>query len=259
MLRALGPALAGLVGLVGVASAADLPSRRAPEPEVPFVPRFAWTGFYLGANAGYGVSLNRHTTLCAPALAAGCTALPDLDTNGDGVVAGGQVGYNQQIGRFLAGLEGDAQYTDIGRTRRLSGVFPDGVGGFVATTYGARQRLDYLGTVRARVGYVMDRVLVFTTGGLAYGDVSVGQSVALPATISNAARSETQFGYAVGGGVEYGFAPNLTGKVEALYYDLGRTRVAAPALPGGAITRGARFETRGVVARAGLNYKLDLF
>ena len=246
MVRFLALATAGLIGLTAVASAADLPSRSAPAPAPLAIP-YSWSGFYVGVNAGYGFSDDAHRPSCAPA----CAPTPSLNTESDGFIGGGQVGYNQQIGRYLAGIETDIQYTGIGRT--VAGAAPG------ALAYSATQRLDYLGTLRARVGLVMDRVLVFATGGLAYGDVGLAQTTVFPGATYAVASTRTEVGYAAGGGVEYGFTPNLTGKAEALYYDLGRRRLSGPATPATGLIRGAAFDTAGVVARAGLNYKFNLF
>ena len=246
MVRFLALAAAGLVGLTVVASAADLPSRSAPV-QAPLAIPYSWSGFYVGVNAGYGFSDNAHRPTCTPA----CAPTPSLNTDRDGFAGGGQVGYNQQIGRYLAGIETDIQYTDIGRT--VGGTAPG------ALAYSARQRLDYLGTFRVRVGLAMDRLLVFATGGLAYGDVRDAQTIVFPAAAYAVASTRTEVGYAAGGGVEYGFTPNLTGKAEALYYDLGRRRLSGTGAPRVGLTRGAAFDTAGVVARAGLNYKFDLF
>lgn len=259
MPRPLALAAALLVGWGTAASAADVPGRAGEGSG--YVPLFLWTGYYAGLNAGYGSSDNRQRTFCAPPAGGTCAILPNLNTDGDGFVVGGQVGYNQQIGRFLVGGEADLQYADIGRTRTAAGLFPDGLGGLAAvTSYGATQRLNYLGTARARLGMAFNRVFVFGTGGLAYGDVSVRQTVSFAAGSNYAAAGGgTEVGWAAGAGVEYGFAPNITGKVEALYYDLGRTSVSSGAAAAPGFTRGARFDTDGVVARAGLNYKFDLF
>jgi outer membrane immunogenic protein len=246
MVRTLALAAAGLLGLTAAVSAADLPSRPAQAPVELTIP-YGWSGFYVGVNAGYGFSDNRHRPLCTPA----CAPTPALNTDADGFVGGGQVGYNQQIGRYLVGIETDIQYSDIGRT--VTGAAPG------AVSYAATQRLDYLGTLRARVGLVMDRVLVFATGGLAYGDVGLAQTTVFPAATYAVASTRTEVGFAAGGGLEYGFTPNLTGKAEALYYDLGRRTLSGGATPPTGLVRGARFETAGVIARAGLNYKFNLF
>ncbi len=246
MVRVFALAAAGLFGLTAFAGAADLPSRSAPG-QAPLAIPYSWSGFYVGVNAGYGFSDNAHRPTCAPA----CVPTPSLNTGRDGFVGGGQIGYNQQIGRYLAGVETDIQYAGIGRA--IGGKAPG------VRAYSGRQRLDYLGTFRARVGLVMDRVLVFATGGLAYGDVREAQAIVFPAAAYAVASTRTEVGYAAGGGVEYGFTPNLTGKAEALYYDLGRRRLSGTATPPVGVTRGAAFDTAGVVARAGLNYKFDLF
>ncbi|MDB5512666.1 MAG: hypothetical protein JWR08_2149 [Enterovirga sp.] len=257
MVRSFAAGLAVLVGLAGTASAADLPSGGAAGPAfaTPFI---AWSGFYAGANAGYGFSTGAHRPACAAPGGGACTALPALDVATDGFVGGGGFGYNQQIGRFLAGIEADIQYTDLNRTVTLTGVAPV-AGGAPAAQYSATQSLDYLGTVRARMGYIANRLLVFGTGGFAYGDVQVRQTVATGGATFTAARQMTGLGYAAGAGLEYAVTSNVTAKAEALYYDLGTSRTAAGSVPATGTVRGARFETEGVVARAGLNYKFDLF
>ena len=263
MLRFFALAATGLVGLTSAACAADLPSPAAPEP-APLVLPYAWSGFYVGVNAGYGFAANGHRPLCVTpggiGGGPGCAVLPALNTDGDGFVGGGQIGYNQQIGSFLAGIETDIQYTDIARTSTAPGVYPFvGFGAVPVATYSATNRLDYLGTLRARVGYVMDRVLVYATGGLAYGDVRTAQTASSFGVTFASDRTDTEVGFAAGAGVEYGFTPNLTGKAEALYYDLGRRNVSGGSTPATGYTLGARFETAGVIARAGLNYKFNLF
>lgn len=246
MLRSFALAALGLFGVTAAAVAADLPGRRASAPAELVIP-YSWSGFYVGANAGYGFSNNRHRPSCDPA----CAPTPALATDHDGFVGGGGFGYNQQIGRILVGAEADIQYADLGRTR--IGAAPG------ALAYSATQRLDYLGTFRVRLGFATDRVLVYATGGLAYGEVRDAQTVVFPAATYAVGSTDLDVGYAAGAGLEYGFTSNLTGKAEALYYDLGRRRLTGPSTPPTGITRGARFETSGIVARAGLNYKFDLF
>lgn len=257
MVRSVAAGLAILVGLAGAASSADIPSDGTPDPRfaAPFI---AWSGFYLGANAGYGFSTGAHRPACAAFGGGACTALPALDTAADGFVGGGGFGYNQQIGRFLGGIEADIQYADLTRTVTLTGVAPV-AGGAPAALYGATQSLDYLGTVRARIGYIANRLVVFGTGGFAYGDVQVRQTVTTGGATFAAGRQTTGLGYAAGAGLEYAVTPNVTAKAEALYYDLGTTRAVAGSVPPTGAVRGARFDTDGVVARAGLNYKFDLF
>lgn len=262
-------ALAGWAATAWSASAADLALRGATLPyEPPPVVEFDWSGFYAGVNLGYGSSLNRHTTSCVnPAGTvggAGCPILPGLDTDRDGIVGGGQVGYNLRLrDTIVVGLEADIQYADVGGSAGTAGTFPTVGGAPVAVAgFDASQRLDYLGTVRLRAGYGFDRLLVYGTGGLAYGDVVRRQSLVLagagaPSFVES--RRSTEIGWAAGAGLEYAFTDAITGRVEALYYDLGSTTLSGPSAPATGFTRGARFDTAGVIVRAGLNYRFAAF
>jgi outer membrane immunogenic protein len=255
---------AALVGMTVAAGAADLPRRTvAPVAPIVSVPVFTWTGFYVGVNAGYGFnSDSQATTIGTPAfqtLIPGGFVPSSLDTGGDGFIGGAQIGFNYQFGALVAGIEADLQYVDGGKQATFIGA--PVLGTQLATS--AESELDYLGTVRARLGVAFDRVLVYATGGLAYGDVSLKASVngvQAPALSWNGSTSDVQVGYALGGGVEYAFTRNLTLKAEYLYYDLGDQTVrttpnalAAAVVPG--VAYDARIETSGHIARIGLNYK----
>jgi outer membrane immunogenic protein len=182
------------LGLVaaGAASAADLPSRKGPVAAPVYVPAFSWTGFYIGANAGYGwgnVNAN------------GFANVGDLD----GFVGGGQIGYNYQIGQFVLGAEADLQGADLSSGNNL---------GLVGV------KTEYFGTVRARVGVAFDRFMPYITGGWAYGNVKTS----IPAIGFSSDRSHTG-GFAVGGGLEYAVTNNIIAGVEYLYVDLGEKNI----------------------------------
>lgn len=248
-----------LVALSGTAFAADLPSRKGAV-YAPVAPIFTWTGFYVGANAGVLFSDSSITTFGNAANTISNVALNrragSLSNNDEGFIVGGQVGYNYQLGNIVLGLEADLNYTDRSTTTTFRSTLGD------PSTY--RQELDYLGTVRLRVGYAFDRVLVYATGGLAYGDVN--NSVDFFAnTIGNPLQftgrsGDVEVGYAVGGGVEYAFTNNLSLKAEYLYYDLGKTNVLVNAIPGvGVNSYTAQFKNDGHIVRAGLNYRFSTF
>jgi outer membrane immunogenic protein len=220
--------------LAGAANAADLPRRTAPAPMAPIVavPLFTWTGFYVGVNAGYGFGNNNNGgDAFAPAGTFTAAGLPA--TNGtffsgdggrnDGFLGGAQIGYNYQFGMFVAGVEADLQYIDLNRNGNGNGGFATFVGtgalpaGFVYN--GGVSGLDYFGTVRARLGVAFDRVLVYATGGFAYGGGDNNNSFSYYGSNNN-----SRGGYAVGGGVEYAFTNNLTAKLEGLYVNLDRNR-----------------------------------
>jgi outer membrane immunogenic protein len=184
------------LGLVaaGAASAADLPSRKGPVAAPVYMPpAFSWTGFYVGANAGYGwgnVNAN------------GFANVGDLD----GFVGGGQVGYNYQMGQFVLGLEADLQAADLSSGNNLGLV---------------NVKTDYFGTVRARAGVAFDRFMPYITGGWAYGNVKTS----IPAIGFSSDRSHTG-GFAVGAGLEYAVTNNIIAGVEYLYVDLGEKNIA---------------------------------
>jgi outer membrane immunogenic protein len=197
------------------AMAADLPRRSAPPaPAFTAAPVFSWTGFYAGANAGYGFG-------SATGRGSGVFA----DTKG--FIGGLQIGYNQQFNQFVIGLETDAQMTDM--RGKNSGV---GVAGTKST-------VPFFGTIRARAGVAMDRFMPYVTGGFAYGTSRVVEPAVGKSTVTN-------YGWTLGGGVEYAFTNNLTARVEGLYVNLGDKAVL-----GGTRKYGNDF---GVV-RAGVNYK----
>jgi outer membrane immunogenic protein len=174
-----------LLSLSAAASAADLPSRRAPAPVVAAVPVFTWTGFYAGVNAGFGFNNSNSVVL------ADGTVIDVIDGDDDvNFVGGAQIGFNYQMGAFVVGLEGDLQWADFGDRRYdlgAAGVFED-------------DSDDWFGTVRARAGVAFDRALVYATGGFAFAD--------------------DRNGWVVGGGIEYAFTNNLTAKIEGLYVNL---------------------------------------
>ena len=252
-----------LSALAGSALAADLPYRRAaPAPAFVAVPVFTWTGFYVGANAGYGFAGDDNVStvgLNAAArgyIASGVSAAgTKLDKSG--FVGGGQIGYNYQIGALVLGAEADIQYTDLSKTSNLA--FP----GSNFSSY--RSSMDYLGTVRGRIGYAMDRWMIYATGGLAYGDVysrHFDGAAGVPLYVG--ARSGTETGYAVGAGVEYAMpafnwgGSAATVKLEYLYYDLGSRNITSVSSTGAGYFN-SRFQNDGHIVRAGLNWKFSGF
>ena len=273
MLKTFALSTVSALALGGVALAADLPRRAAPPMLPPAIPVFTWTGAYFGINAGYiSTDRNRVNVAGLNGVAQGNVnvgARPaTVRLDNDGFTGGGQIGYNYQIGNFVLGVEADAAYTDLDRTV--------GVVGSTGALTVHRSSMDFLGAVRGRVGLAFDRVLVYGTGGFAYGNVQNTGLYYAPAgsgVLQFAGRSDRmETGFAAGGGVEYALPVDsflnffrssaVTFKAEGLYYDLGRRNVgilntgAGPAANPGYV---ARFEQTGFIARAGLNYKFGTF
>jgi len=224
--------IAGALALAagGQALAADLPQPGPPPPRAPAtyvpvpVPVFSWTGIYLGANGGYAFA---DSNWSAPPPATG-------NFSTDGFLVGGTLGGNYQWGQFVLGIEGDWDWANLNGTT-FSNCGP-----------GCETKSDWLATVRGRAGYAFDRILVYGTGGAAFGNLQAAAGV-LPFS------SSTQTGWTAGGGIEFAFTPNLTGKVEYLYVDLGNQSCAAGNCSfGGPPTTVSLSEN---VIRAGINYK----
>ena len=164
---------AGAATFSQVASAADLP-RKAPPPVV--APPFSWTGFYVGANVGYGWghfendlhSFAPNSTTGSTVCSAGAVCINLSNTNGlNGVIGGGQIGYNWQFDpKWVLGIEADFQGSDQ-KVDQIS-QFAFSPGGIPSTGFlTINDKLNWFGTVRGRLGFTpADRWLFYVTGGL---------------------------------------------------------------------------------------------
>jgi outer membrane immunogenic protein len=271
-----------LLGLSAAAFAADLPSRRAAPAPYVAVPVFTWTGFYVGVNAGYGFSDNDRNGLGSYNATAGSLSAPlggyagTVTTDGlnnrdnSGFVGGGQIGYNYQIGQWVIGVEADLQYADLNKNDS-NGIVVLSPGVTPGTFTGARNAnfggIDWFGTVRGRLGYAMDRFMIYGTGGFAFGGADNNTTDGFDSWRTH--NDSTRTGYAAGGGIEYAFTPNLTGKIEGLYVNLERNRdngFIGTYTAGGVVTpiyttaTGRRNnDSDFAVIRAGLNWKFNAY
>ncbi len=247
-----------LVGLATSAMAADLPARRTVAP-APFVavPVFTWTGFYVGVNAGYGFSDSNDDAVFVPqgtflgALAGSSGVVSNGGNENDGFVGGAQVGYNLQFGAFVVGVEADIQYADLGGDNNRTATYTPQTGlnpvAFGFRPGSAVSGIEYFGTVRARAGVAFDRVLVYATGGFAFGGFDGGNG----GFVDDG--DDIQGGYAVGGGIEYAFTNNLTAKIEGLYVNLEENDYTV-----NGVTFSTEEQDFGVI-RAGLNFKFGTY
>ena len=235
------------------AIAADIPTKK--EPVVVPVAAPPWTGGYVGINAG-GVFGNNSSVNATswntylPASNANLALAALLSGNGTGksgnagFIGGGQIGYNWQAGYrgygFVSGIEADIQgFAGSGsNASRWTAANTDNFGNPVTllSNQSGSANLSYIGTVRGRVGWLaMPSLLVYGTGGLAYGGVNAriqntqfwtttgGVQLGANSVMSGTGSySATQVGWAAGGGLEWMFMPNWSAKAEYLYYDLGR-------------------------------------
>jgi len=269
----------------GLAFAADMAVKALPPPPAPV---YNWTGFYIGGNAGYGWenTIDNSVTSVNCFLAPGtCTfgptgvvnslpaAVPGrLDTHPKGFIGGGQIGYNYQFApNWLAGLETDFQGADIKGDETITNTGAccgSSLGNLITVTGTGSQKIDWFGTLRGRVGWLpINPLLVYATGGLAYGhvrtDVSFAGAIIAASLIPGAtalSQSDIHTGWTVGGGLEWMFAPQWSVKAEYLYYDLGTVTLnqTLALTLGGVVQASATIQSdahyHGNIVRGGLNY-----
>ena len=180
--------------------AADAPVYRKASPPAAAV--FSWQGLYIGLQAGYGWGNTDQFD----------DGGPGPSFKWDGGVVGGTLGYNWQAGALVLGLEGDLSWSGI----KGSITNPPGWGCGVSPT--CHNEVKWFGTARGRVGYAMDRALIFATAGVAWGRLYADFTACAPVQFCI---EETRSGWTAGGGLEWAFAPNWSAKVEYLYVDLG--------------------------------------
>jgi outer membrane immunogenic protein len=263
------------------AFAADMPVKAMKAPPPVYL---GWTGWYVGVNAGYIDSVGRtntDATIVTTSTAANAvdmvTAATNQFNNGpNGFLGGAQAGYNYQFSpSFVAGVEADIQGTSLSRDFSATVAAGQPFSPSWVTTTNVSNRLDYLGTLRGRVGVTpTPNLLIYSTGGLAYGGVRSSTQIAfnntgvgVPPGTSSGSLSDTRFGWTAGGGFEWMFSPNWTAKLEYLYYDLGSASYATGGFaadvgptnfPGfGIDSIATRTTTRfeGNIVRVGVNYK----
>jgi opacity protein-like surface antigen len=272
---------------------ASLPNKKGPPPVAQSL--VSWTGLYVGVSAGDNFGSSNLNVVASPLAASGdlgaAAAVSGAATSGlgnfGGFIGGGQVGYNWQLGdeqsgrkKFVAGIEADIQGTGgAGNTWPLSNGAPstlvpaNNISGSVATSYS----LDYIGTVRTRVGYLLTpSLLAYGSGGLAYGQANLITQTSLFAAAPSGALagfaagsanySNLLVGWTAGGGMEWMFHPNWSVKAEYLYYDLGAVSTSGPVAgtspsgaPFAAFTLASQASARfnGHIVRGGVNYHFD--
>lgn len=207
-------------------------------------PGFNWTGVYVGASSGamkvdqdwvtpFGGGVNTHD-----------------DVGLRGYLAGGQAGYNLQLGSIVVGVEGDA-----GRSNSRGGHACDDAGGAVLGQFDftCRGRLENLASLSARLGFVWGRALLYAKGGVANGEIRVETSNnrLLPVSPSNTpvnGETKRQTGWTVGAGMEFALNNNWTAKAEYMHYDLGSDNYRVDG------TLVATAKTAGDIVRVGVNY-----
>jgi high affinity Mn2+ porin len=223
----------GLLGFGTPALAADLPtSLPVKAPALQAV--YDWTGFYVGGHFGYG----------GASLGSGTNPLPLQGVlfphSTTGLIGGFEIGYNREFtNHVVLGVEADASFTS-----------PVDDPAVVPAPFNTT--LDYVGTVRGRIGYAFGRWMPFVTGGFAWGHthININQD---PPTTGNVISSPGHYqpGWTAGLGLEFAVSGNWTAKLEYDYVDLARQTydLSGFALPS------VNVEPRINLAKIGLNYQ----
>lgn len=219
--------------LIGAASAADLPvypsSGVLPGMPSLYSRAHIWTGIYVGVNAGGAFGNFSENATSGPFTA-------DLGSvNASGFIGGGQVGAQMQYQHIVYGIEGDFQGSSQDHSDTFIGL------GFPVTV---SESMPWFATVRGRLGWAVDNVLLYGTGGMAIVDGKVS-ATALGITAST---EKSHIGWTAGAGLEWAFAPHWAAKVEYLYMDSGNIEIASA----GGVTLNGRIKDN--IVRAGLNY-----
>jgi outer membrane immunogenic protein len=237
--------------MLNTALAADMDPR-------PFAPMIAaspytWSGAYFGGNVGFGWGRSADTSTLNTG---GPPIFSDTQSsNMNGIVGGGQIGYNYQNGYWVEGLEADFQAT----SQRSSHSFtcPAGLCSAAAVPATLNQEPNWFGTFRGRIGFApLERLLLYATGGLAYGQVDSTSTLA-----GTNRTSDINAGWTAGAGIEALVAENWTVRVEYLHVDLGKVSdVFTSTVPStGTPTLISNFNSRVTdnIIRAAVNYKFN--
>lgn len=242
---------AALALIAAPALAADLPQRTyAKTPVYVPPPVYNWTGFYFGGHVGGGWA-NQGSTELAPGTAAFPTGSAFTKNNLSGFLGGVQGGFNWQASNLVVGVEGEYSWADVsGSATTASPVLP----GFTSNV--TAKDKDYA-LATGRLGYAADNWLFFAKGGGAWAQSSSTGTglLASGAVFDTTSASATRSGWVVGAGVEWGFAPNWSAKLEYNHIDLGNTNVSVVSTATG-VSNVSSSSTVEVV-KAGVNYRFN--
>jgi outer membrane immunogenic protein len=260
-----------------VVQATDMPVKALP----PVAPGVNWTGFYVGGHVGYGWG-NKDFSL--PDIAGqkfgDCQGShqecfdfrklgsPALSHKLAGLLGGVQAGFNLQSGAFVYGVEGQLSWTNM-KEDSLSKL---GQFRYVNCWYDVTKEIDlkahtevnWVATLAGRVGYAIDRVLIYAKGGVAFADQDYNWIVTKGSKdLATAKFSDTRTGWMVGGGAEWALWHNWSAKLEYNYMDFGTETINAAAsvcLSGTCSKKDVRvdIDEHMHVVKLGINYRFGM-
>jgi opacity protein-like surface antigen len=263
-MRLAGLGFVSALALTAAANAADLsvPQSSGGLKDAPLYAPNIWTGFYAGTHGGAAVG----TTAVADPF--GPSIFGDK-INNTGSFGGGQIGYNAQFDRIVAGIEADVSFADIEGTNTCFAA-----SGFIVSA-NCRSHIDWFGTLTARLGTTVgptDQALLYVKGGAAWENIKVdsfanGGLIAAPFPGESTSTSDTKWGWTIGAGVEYKLNPRWSVKAEYNYLNFGSSPFTtptqftqiAPPVPNYLVTPGVptHFSDDLHVFKVGTNYALN--
>ena len=186
------------LGAAAPAVAADLAARPYTKAPAMIAAVYDWSGFYIGANGGWGSSHNSWDSVLPFVVG------PEGSHDATGGTVGGQIGYRWQSNAFVFGLEAQGNWADF-------------KGSNASTLFGAnfvnRTKTDAFGLFTGQVGYAANNFLLYVKGGAAVTSNKYTVVNGAGAFIGSAS-NDTRWGGTIGVGAEYAFAPNWSVGVE---------------------------------------------
>jgi outer membrane immunogenic protein len=242
----------GLLAMATSAFAADLPAKAPMATKAPYMAPviFSWTGCYIGVEGGGNWGQSRQTA-AANTPVAGAPITNNYNLSGG--IAGGTVGCNYQVSNVVVGIENDYSWTN--KNGSAPGLAPT----FAPTTISSTKE-KWIDTLRGRVGFAWDRVMIYGTAGAAFAGTSVTVTDPAFGTLTN---SQTRTGWTAGVGGEWAFLADSWGavslKLEYLHADFGTKQYFNPSVLTAA---GTTVVTRDVkltddMVRAGVNVNFN--
>lgn len=222
-----------VTAVAGIAGASDLPA------PVPAIPAASWTGLYLGAHAGSGLFSTQWGNGTGELATSAAQRLP-VDGDAGGVLVGGQIGYNQQIGDIVLGAEADVSTGQLNSTVRCLNDWRS-----TCST-----DTDVMGTLTARAGYAFDNILLYGKAGMALAN----SNFAVPGGgyVGRYTGSDTLVGWTVGAGVEIALTQEFSARAEYNYIDFGS---ASAELENGGLSSSVDLSQSAQIVKLGLNWR----
>ena len=249
------------------AAAAATGSARPNSPAPAPATSYNWTGGYVGGHVGWGRGRANTTFTPLPNATQFIDMTPTtLRPNPGGFNGGAQGGYNWQMGHFVIGGEADISWSRMSGTATVTPIIKNNGTPFPGAGFlTAHQNTTWFGTFRGRVGITpTPRVLIYGTGGLAYGHVNYSANAdfrpGVPTAILffqyPASLSKTKAGWTAGGGAEVGINKHWSWKAEYLYYDLRKESLTANPVPANPPFQVAyTWQTKAHTFNTGINFR----